>query len=111
MDRPLGLGESIVVAWFTFTVLGIYTSLCVWFVDRDMRKLSPERSERAWSPVQFAAAIFAMLQLGLPQIAVVVHFVRTRRSIGGFFLGLFWAALTFLPVLALAAIVSLVVPD
>jgi hypothetical protein len=61
--------------------------------------------------VQFAAAIFGMMQLGLPQIAIVVHFVRTRRHIGGLFLGLFWAALTYLPIVLLAAILEQVLPD
>lgn len=111
MPRHYDLGESILLAWFTFTALAIYTSLSVWFVDRDMRKLSPERAARAWSTTSFAAAIFGMMQLGLPQIAVLVHFVRTRRSIGGFFLGLFWTLLTFVPVLALAEIVGQFIPD
>ena len=111
MQKPLGLGESILTAWFVWTAMGCYTSLSVWFIDRDMRKLSPERLERAWSPVQFAAAIFGMMQLGFPQIAIVTHFVRTRRSLWGLLLGLFWAALTYLPIIALAAILEAWLPD
>jgi hypothetical protein len=111
MPRQLGIGDSIVVAWFTFVSLGIYTSLSVWFIDRDMRKLPPDKLERAYSPVSFAAAIFGMMQIGLPQIAVLVHFIRTRRSVAGVLLGLFWALLTFVPVIALAAVVQLLVPD
>ncbi len=109
--KPLTLGESILVAWFTFTALGVYTSLSIWFIDRDMRKLPPEKLERAWSTTSFAAAIFAMMQIGLPQIAVLVHFVRTRRSIAGFFLGLFWALLTFVPVIALGVVLDFFLPE
>ena len=109
--KELSLGESILIAWFTFTALGIYISTTVWFIDRDMRKLPAEKLARAWSPTSFAAAVFAMSQLGLPQIAVLVHFIRTRRSIGGFFLGLFWAALTIVPVFALGMVLDLVLPE
>ena len=91
--------------------MGCYCGLSVLFIDRDMRRLSPERLERAWSPVQLAAAVFAMMQVGIPQIAIIVHFVRTRRSIAGFFLGILWAALTYLPILALAAILDPFLPD
>ena len=102
---------SLVAVWFVWTAMGCYCGLSVLFITRDMGKLSPERLERAWSPVQLAAAIFAMMQVGIPQIAILVHFVRTRRSVGGFFLGLFWAALTYLPILALAAILDPLLPD
>jgi hypothetical protein len=109
--KPLTLAESILQAWFVFTAMGCYCALSVWFIDRDMRKLSPERLARAYSPTSFAAAVFSGLLLGFPQIAIVVHFVRTRRSIVGFLLGLFWSALTFLPMLVLAELVDLVVPE
>jgi hypothetical protein len=109
--KELSLGESILVAWFTFTAIGVYTSMSVWFIDRDMRKLPPERLERAYGPTQFAAAVFCGLMLGFPQIAVVVHFIRTRRSIVGVLLGLVWSALTFVPVFALGMLLDLIVPD
>ena len=109
--RTDSLGVSLVAVWFVWTAMGCYTGLTVLFIDRDMRKLSPERLARAWSPVQLAAAVFAMMQVGIPQIAIIVHFVRTRRSILGFFLGLFWAALTYLPILVLAAILGPLLPD
>lgn len=111
MQKPLSLGASILMAWFVWTAMGCYCALSVWFIDRDMRKLSPERLERAWSPVQLAAAVFGMMQIGFPQIAVVTHFVRTRRSLVGLLLGVFWAALTFIPVIALATVLGPFIPD
>ncbi len=108
--KPLSLGESIFQAWFVFTALGCYTALSVWFIDRDMQKLPPERLERAYSTISFAGAVLCGLLLGFPQIAVLVHFIRTRRSIGGVLLGLFWSALTFVPIVVFAEIVDLLFP-
>jgi hypothetical protein len=111
MQKPLTLTESIFQAWFVFTALGCYTALSVWFIDRDMRKLPPERLERAYSTTSFAGAILCGLLLGFPQIAVLVHFIRTRRSTSGVLLGLFWSVLPFVPMVALAEIIDLAFPD
>jgi hypothetical protein len=54
----------------------------------DMARLSAERLERAWNAASFWSSIVAFGPLCLP-----VHFVKTRRSITGFLLGAFWAAL------------------
>jgi hypothetical protein len=115
MNRPLTLGESLLYAWFVFTAMGCYCALSVWFIDRDMRKLAKEpdgvRLSRAYSTTSFAAAVFAGMLLGFPQVAVLVHFIRTRRSIVGALLGLFWVALTFVPMIAIGFIVDLFVPE
>ena len=111
MGKPLTLAESVLQAWFVLTAMGCYCSLSVWFIDRDMRRLPPERLARAYSTTSFAAAVFAGLLLGFPQIAVLVHFIRTRRSIGGALLGLFWSVLTFLPMIALGLLVDWLVPE
>ncbi len=109
--KELSLIESLVQAWFIFTAMGVYSSLSVWFIDRDMRKLTPERLLRAYSTTSFAAAILCGLLLGFPQIAVVVHFIRTRRSLWGLVQGLLWSALTFVPMLLLAEILEQFFPD
>ena len=112
--RTLSLPQSLLYAWFVFTAMGCYCALSVWFIDRDMRKLAARhdaRLEQAYSTTSFAAAVFAGLLLGFPQVAVVVHFIRTRRSFLGALLGLFWAALTFLPMIAVGFLVDLVVPE
>jgi hypothetical protein len=105
------LAESIFQAWFVFSALGCYTALSVWFIDRDMQKLPPERLARAYSTTSFAGAVLCGLLLGFPQVAVLVHFIRTRRSFVGVLLGLFWSALTFVPIVVLAEIIDLAFPD
>jgi len=66
--------------------LGI--ALPVWVIRRDLRRLSPERLARAWNEATVWSAVVAF-----GPIALIVHFSRTRRSLGGFGLGLGWAAL------------------
>jgi hypothetical protein len=61
-------------------------------IVRDERRLTPLRLARAWPPASRDAAIFTLLQLGLPHLSIVIHFVRTRRTWLGFGLGLLWFA-------------------
>jgi hypothetical protein len=56
-------------------------------IRRDMRRLSPERFSRAWNTASFWNAVVVFGPVCLP-----VHFVRTRRTVWGLLLGLFWAA-------------------
>ncbi|MES1173012.1 MAG: hypothetical protein ABUL62_01695 [Myxococcales bacterium] len=60
-------------------------------VRRDLAHLSEERLARAWPQASFLAAVYAFGPLSLP-----VHFGRTRRSLPGFALGVFWLALSLL---------------
>lgn len=53
----------------------------------DEHRLDPARRERAWPPASRAAALVCFGALALP-----VHFVRTRRSLSGAFVGLGAAA-------------------
>jgi hypothetical protein len=62
--------------------------LTAWVVRRDMRRLPPSLYERSWSEASFWSAVVAFGPLSIP-----VHFVRTRRSVRGLFLGFFWMAL------------------
>ena len=106
--HELDLFESAVQAWAILTILGSHCAMSVWVIDRDMRKLPPAMLERAYSVTSFAAAIFAGYQLGIPQIAVLVHFIRTRRSLWGALQGLFWVVVAYLPAVAFALLLDLV---
>lgn len=58
--------------------------LLPWSVVRgDLRRLSPEQLARTWNPATFWCAIVVFGPLCIP-----VHFVKARRSIAGFVLGL-----------------------
>ena len=67
-------------------------------VRRDLARLSEERLARAWPPASFLAAVYAFGPLSLP-----VHFTKTRRSLLGFALGVFWLALSLLAEAAVTA--------
>ena len=74
----------------------------------DERRLKGERLERAWPPVSRDTVVFATWQFGIlfgcP--ALLVWFVRTRRSVFGVMQGLAAAGLLFA-----AALVSALVPE
>jgi hypothetical protein len=93
----------IVVDFLVQLVLGVFLTAKV--VGRDMRRSSRERLARAWNPATFWSAIVAFGPLSIP-----VHFVRTRRSVGGFLLGAAWAA-GVLVVLGVASVVVGVIAD
>jgi hypothetical protein len=61
-------------------------------IVRDERRLAGPQLERAWPPPSRDCAIFALLNIGVPQLAVFVHFVRTRRTLLGAAVGLAWVA-------------------
>ena len=68
-----------------------------WIVHRDLRRRPPEQLERAWNDASFWAAIVAFGPLCIP-----IHFIKTRRSLWGLLLGVFWMA---------AAIVLIALPS
>ena len=70
-----------VVAVILQLVLGI--ALPTLLLRFDEHRLSHERLARAWPRASFWSAVVAFGPLCLP-----VHFVRTRRSVTGFLLGL-----------------------
>jgi uncharacterized membrane protein YhaH (DUF805 family) len=60
----------------------------------DERRLSPAQLERAWPPVSRDAAVFApWLLLGMPQLCLPVHAVKTRGWLVGLVPGLLVALL------------------
>jgi hypothetical protein len=56
----------------------------------DERHLAGLELERAWPPQSRDCAVFAMLNLGVPQLCVLLHFIRTRRNVRGAVIGLLW---------------------
>jgi hypothetical protein len=66
--------------------LGI--ALTAWVVRRDMRRLPPALYVRSWNEASFWNAVVAFQPW-----SILVHFVRTRRSVWGLVLGVFWTVL------------------
>jgi hypothetical protein len=58
----------------------------------DERRLKKPALEHAWPPTSRDAAIFGVFLFGAAYavLAVLIHFVRTRRSLWGAAVGLFW---------------------
>lgn len=59
-------------------------------IRADERRLRDDALERAWPPQSRDAAIFALWNLDVHPLCVLIHFARTRRSVLGTFLGLAW---------------------
>jgi len=73
----------------------------------DMRRLPPERLARAWNVASFWSAV-----VGFGPLCLVVHFIRTRRSLAGALLGLAFALAVLLALGAAAEVAALVLgPD
>ncbi len=56
----------------------------------DERRLAAPELERAWPPQSRDCAIFTLVNLGVPQLCVLIHFMRTRQSARGFVIGMAW---------------------
>jgi protein-S-isoprenylcysteine O-methyltransferase Ste14 len=74
------------IALFTVELV-LEILLSWWVVRRDVERLEPPESDRAWPPASFWSAIVVFAPL-----CVFVHFVKTRRSLKGVALGLAWTA-------------------
>lgn len=68
-------------------------------IRRDIARLTEPLAARCWNDASLWAAVVAF-----GPIALVVHFARSRRSIGGLLLGLGWAV-AMLVVLSVMAFV------
>jgi hypothetical protein len=75
---------QVVVSW-SLTVPAVAT-----IIVADERRLRGEKLARTWPAPSRDAAIFALWNLGVHPLCVLVHFVRTRRGFAGFDLGLLW---------------------
>jgi hypothetical protein len=82
---------QIVVSW-TVTLPAV-----VGMIVRDERRLQGQLRARSWPSISRDAAIFTLWQMGVPHLCVPIHFIRTRRSLRGFGMGL----------LGLAAVVAI----
>jgi hypothetical protein len=82
---------QVVVSW------AVTLPAVVGVIVHDERRLRGDRFARSWPPPSRDAAIFGLWLMGVHSLCVLVHFVRTRRSLAGFGMGL----------LALGAIVAL----
>lgn len=81
----------------------VVPSVQAWIVRADERRLAPGRLARAWPPVTRDTVVFATWQFGVlfGVPALLVWFIRTRRSFIGVVLGA--AAATCLVGAAVAA--------
>ena len=82
------------------------TAMSFAIVIRDERRLAPERRSRAWPAASRDCALVAF-----GQIAIVVHFVRTRRTVWSPLLGLAAALLATLPSLVLDLVLDALLPS
>ena len=109
-EIPKDLDEAAtrVVLLFVSAVTGLLSTPAAFFVSRrDAKRVKPELLERAWPWASRGSAI-----LGFGQIAVWVHFWKTRRfGARGFFLGVFWAVAALMPGLAIGFVLDLIFPD
>ncbi len=96
------MGEvlDILVSWL------VTAAVCFAIVGRDEKHLSAEALARAWPATSRAAAI-----LVFGQLALVVHFAKTRRSLYGVGLGLFWAAVATAPSMVIGLLIDYALPQ
>lgn len=83
--------------------LALGISLTAWVVRRDMRRGGPERLARSWNTGSFWSAVVVFQPL-----AILVHFLRTRRSVKGLLLGIVWTLAVALVISAASELLSLV---
>lgn len=67
----------------------VQMALPFWLIRRDDRRLSPERWARGFPPATFWIAI-----VYFGPLAILLHYVRTRRSLAGLAMGIAWLAVT-----------------
>ncbi len=79
-----GVGEVLLFA--LDAALGIF--VCSWILRRDLRRLVGVELERAWPDASLWMAVVMFGPLSVP-----FHFIRTRRSLAGLDLALFWLGL------------------
>jgi hypothetical protein len=106
MHRQETVAESIVEVVAILVSAAVAWTVSAWIIKRDEKRLDAAMLARAYPPATLIASVFLF-----QQIAVLVHFIRTRRSLRGFFLGLGWAVVAFIPSIVVDAIFGLFLPD
>lgn len=100
------VSESILEVTSILVSAGVSWTTSVLVIKRDERRLSEEMLLRAYPPATLAVSVFLF-----QQIAVLVHFIRTRRSLTGFLLGVAWTLAALVPTIAVDAIFGMFLPD
>ncbi len=90
--RQESVSESLIEIGALLASAAVSWTASAWVIKRDEKKLSEEMLARAYAPATLACSVFLFQQL-----AVLVHFVRTRRSLRGFLLGVGWTLAAFVP--------------
>ncbi len=98
--------ESIVEVVAILVSAALSWIVSAWIIKRDEKKLDETMLARAYAPATLIASVFLF-----QQIAVLVHFIRTRRSFKGFFLGLGWAIAAGVPSMIVDAVFGLFLPE
>lgn len=104
--RQETVAESIVEVVAILVSGAVSWTASAWIIKRDEKKLDGPMLARAYAPATLIASVFLF-----QQIAVLVHFIRTRRSFKGFFLGLGWAIAALVPSIVIDAIFGLFLPE
>ena len=94
-----GVGEVLLYAWSIALNLAVPAGV-VW---QDLLDLRGEQLARSWPDASVWSAVAT-----LGPFAVLLHFIRTRRSWPGVLLGLLWLACTLLLVILPVAAVGAV---
>jgi len=82
VSAELSVADIVVVA---ILGRGLAYGIVTWD-ERRLERVAPHQLERAWPPASKGSAILQFGELALP-----VHFLRTRRSL----VGLLWAVVAF----------------
>ena len=90
--REESVGESALEVAALLASAAVSWAASAWAIKRDEKKLSEAMLARAYAPATLACSVFLFQQL-----AVLVHFVRTRRSFRGFLLGVGWSIVALVP--------------
>ncbi len=106
MQRQETVSESIVEIAAILVLSAVSWTACALIIKRDEKKLDDAMLARAYPPATFALSVFLF-----QSIAVLVHFIRTRRSVKGFFLGLGWAIVSYVPAYILERLFELFLPE
>ncbi|HEY1956521.1 MAG TPA: hypothetical protein VGH28_12945 [Polyangiaceae bacterium] len=99
------VGESLVEIAAMLVSAAVSWTASWWVIKRDEKKLDETMLARAYAPATLACSVFVF-----QQIAVLVHFIRTRRSFRGFLLGVLWTVVAFVPSIAVELIFDVFLP-
>jgi ABC-type Co2+ transport system permease subunit len=106
MIHQKSVAESILEVTAILSSAAVSWIVSALVIKRDEKRLDEEMLLRAYPRATFAVSIFLFQQL-----AILVHFIRTRRSFKGFLLGIAWTIAAFVPTIIVDTIFGFFVPD